>query len=191
MCISGFKSRPGPHPEFCWESFLIWSFFLADTTVAIFEFLKPQIQKKRILRSQTLNIFTIYFTVTEHTSFTKNFLEWIKTIRNGSKFTIGKYYINTMEMEIVISCKNVYACITFFLIYNFFYLWKASHCGSLVNARGYSRKPLTICNISLRREKTWMINVAESFHQVRWHKKTWLKIESYSKFLNFKICKCE
>lgn len=120
MCISGFKSRPGPHPEFCWESFLIWSFFLADTTVAIFEFLKPQIQKKRILRSQTLNIFTIYFTVTEHTSFTKNFLEWIKTIRNGSKFTIGKYYINTMEMEIVISCKNVYACITFFLIYNFF-----------------------------------------------------------------------
>ena len=39
-----------------------------------------------------------YNTVTELASFTKNYLKHVKTGRNDSKFTIGKYPINTREI---------------------------------------------------------------------------------------------
>ena len=78
------------------------------------KFIKPEILKKRFLRSQILNIFTIHYTVTEVTSFTKNYLERFKTVRNGSKFTIGKYRINTIAKLFPI--KSVYSYIKHSLI---------------------------------------------------------------------------
>ena len=51
-----------------------------------------------MLWSQICNISTIQNILTELNYLQKNYLEHVKMGRNDSKFTIGKYFINTMDI---------------------------------------------------------------------------------------------
>ena len=58
--------------------------------------------------SQIRNISTIKNTIKELKQFTKKNLESVKTGWNDSKFTIGKYHINTMKILKLFRVVNIF-----------------------------------------------------------------------------------
>ena len=99
----------------------------------------------------------------------KNHLECVKTGRNDSKSTIGKYYMNTMEII------KLFPVNIFMPVRKFPHLTILLFCkkrpSDLWSVQGFfSKKPtVKIGYLALRkkeREKTRMVTVAKSFHQV-------------------------
>ena len=94
---------------------------------------------------------------------------------NDSKFTIGKYHINTMEINKLFRV-NIFMPVTKFPHLTIWLFCKKRPFRSLVSSGGFSKKPTAkIGDFALSkkgRAKTRMAKVVKSCHQVTWAQKT-------------------
>ena len=109
-----------------------------------------------------------------------------KTGRNDSKFSIGKYHINTIEI-IKLFQVNIFMPVTKFP--------RLIILLSLISSGDFSKKLIAkIGDFALGkkgREKTQMVKVAKSCHQVTQAQKNVTKKRELQSTFTFKVFKCE